>query len=163
LDITNEVAVMERMTINELRAKFAEAFGEPTNGRHKQWLIKRIAWRLQANAEGDLSERALRRAMELANDAELRVTAPREPKLAPNAEQRTITVSAKIQPSVALFPTMVLRREYQGRMILVTVLKEGFEFEGERYKSLTAITKVITGKHWNGHHFFGLRANGGER
>jgi hypothetical protein len=110
LDITNEVAVMERMTINELRAKFAEAFGEPTNGRHKQWLIKRIAWRLQANAEGDLSERALRRAMELANDAELRVTAPREPKLAPNAEQRTITVSAKIQPSVALFPTMVLRR-----------------------------------------------------
>ena len=52
LNIDKEVAAMERMTVDQLRAKYAEVFGEPTNGRHKQWLIKRIAWRLQANAEG---------------------------------------------------------------------------------------------------------------
>ena len=38
-----------------------------------------------------------------------------------------------------------------------------FEWEGERYKSLTAVTKAVTGKHWNGYHFFNLRKNGGER
>ena len=58
------------LTVDQLRAKYAVVFGEQTNGRHKQWLIKRIAWRMQANAEGDLSERARRRAMELANDAD---------------------------------------------------------------------------------------------
>jgi hypothetical protein len=77
LNIEKELAVMRRMTVNELQTKFAEVFGEATRGRNKQWLIKRIAWRLQANQEGGLSERALRRADELANDADLRLTAPK--------------------------------------------------------------------------------------
>jgi hypothetical protein len=47
---------MERMTVNDLRGKYADVFGEGTNGRNKQWLIKRIAWRMQANVEGDLSK-----------------------------------------------------------------------------------------------------------
>ena len=81
LNVAKEVAAMERMTVDQLRAKYAEVFGEPTNGRHKQWLIKRIAWRMQANVEGDLSERARRRAMELANDADIRMMPPREKKL----------------------------------------------------------------------------------
>ena len=81
LNIAKEVSAMERMTVDELRGKYADVFGEKTNGRNKQWLIKRIAWRMQANVEGDLSERARRRAMELANDSDLRVTPPREPKI----------------------------------------------------------------------------------
>ena len=44
----------------------------------------------------------------------------------------------------------------------VKVLLDGFEFEGERYKSLTAAAKAITGKHWNGFHFFNLPKDGGE-
>ena len=44
LNIGKEVAVMKRMTVNELRAKYADVFGEETNGRHKEWLIRRIAW-----------------------------------------------------------------------------------------------------------------------
>src|SRR6476646_3017531 len=79
LNIDKEVAVMQRMTVNALQQKFAEVFGEQTRGRNKVWLIKRIAWRMQANEEGGLSDRALRRAMELANDADLRLTAPRKP------------------------------------------------------------------------------------
>jgi DUF2924 family protein len=62
-----------------LRARYAEVFGEPTNARHKQWLVKRIIWRLQSLAEGDLTERARRRASELANDADLRRKAPKSP------------------------------------------------------------------------------------
>jgi len=49
------------MTVNELRAKYADVFGEPANARHKEWLIRRIAWRMQAIAGGDLSERARQR------------------------------------------------------------------------------------------------------
>lgn len=161
LNIDKEVATMERMTVNQLREKYNEVFGEPTNGRHKQWLIKRIAWRMQANAEGGLSERARRRAMELANDADLRVTMPRVKKPKSIAEPQTISAPAKPQLSTHLLPGMLLQRVYKGNTIRVTVLADGFEWEGERYKSLTAVAKAVTGKHWNGFHFFGLRKNGG--
>ena len=77
MSIAKEVAALERMGVKDLRAKYAGAFGEETNAANKQWLIKRIAWRLQALAEGDLSERARRRAAELANDADLRLNPPK--------------------------------------------------------------------------------------
>lgn len=163
LNVAKEVAALEWMTVDQLRARYAEVFGERTNGRHKEWLIKRIVWRMQANAEGDLSERARRRAEELANDADLRMTPPRERKPAADAKERTVTVTAAVKPSGDLLSGMVLKREYKGRMVRVTVLADGFEFEGERYKSLTAVAKAVTGKHWNGFHFFNLRNNGGDR
>ena len=163
LNVAKEVAAMERMTVDQLRGKFAEVFGEPTNGRHKEYLIKRIVWRMQANAEGGLSERAIARARELANDADLRVTAPRQPRPSPDAAVRTKTVATGVRPSTDLLPGTMLKREYKGRTVRVTVLADGFEHEGERYKSLTAVTKAVTGKHWNGFHFFGLRENGGDR
>jgi len=72
-------------------------------------------------------------------------------------------VAAVIKPSGELLPGMVLKREYKGRTVRVTVLADGFEWEGERYKSLTAVAKAVTGKHWNGFHFFNLRNNGGDR
>jgi hypothetical protein len=163
LNVAKEVAAMERMTVDQLRARYAQEFGEPTNGRHKEWLIKRIAWRMQANAEGDLSERARRRAMELANDADLRMTPPRERRLAPDAAERTKTVATKICANTDLLPGTVVKRDYKGRVVRVTVLAAGFEYEGERYKSLTAVAKAVTGKHWNGFHFFGLRKSGGQQ
>jgi hypothetical protein len=73
LNVGKEVAALQRMTVKELREKYAEAFGEETNANNKVWLVKRIAWRIQALAEGDLSEHARRRAAELANDADLQL------------------------------------------------------------------------------------------
>lgn len=163
MNIAREVTLMEEMTVDQLRTKYAEVFGEPCRSRHKQWLIKRIAWRMQANVEGDLSERARKRAAELASDADLRMMPPREPKTTKGAEQRTKTVAAKVRPATTLLPGTVLTREYKGRTVRVTVLAVGFECHGQRYKSLTAVAKAVTGKHWNGHHFFGLRSNGGDQ
>ncbi len=160
MNVDKEVAAMQRMTVGQLREKYAEVFGESTNGRHKLWLIKRIAWRLQANAEGGLSERARRRAMELANDADLRMTPPRQRKPSPGAEERTVSVDTKIRPQTTLLPGTVLKRDYKRATVRVTVLADGFEHEGQRYKSLSAIAKVVTGTHWNGYHFFGLRQGG---
>jgi hypothetical protein len=74
--LAREVAALQRLTVKQLRQKYAEVFDEETNGHNKAWLVKRIAWRLQARAEGGLSERALRRATELADDADLRMNPP---------------------------------------------------------------------------------------
>jgi len=159
LKIGREVAAMTRMTPGELQDKFAEVFGEQPRSHNKQWLVKRIAWRLQANEEGDLSERARRRAMELANDADLRVTAPRRPNDGGSPTNKT---PARFRVDGRLpMPGTVITREYKGRMLEVTVLPNGFEYEGEVYKALSAVAKAITGTHWNGYHFFGMRKRGG--
>lgn len=154
LNIAKEVAAMQRITVDQLRDKYADVFGEMPRSRHKEWLVKRIAWRMQANAEGDLSQRARRRAAELANDADLRVTAPREPEAAVVA-----TVTKRIGDAGAgdrLMPGTTLTRRYKGELIAVQVLTDGFEYEGEVYPSLSAVAKAITGSHWSRHRFFGL-------
>lgn len=159
MNVEKELAALERMTVDGLRTKFAEVFSEPTRSRHKQYLVKRIIWRMQANEEGGLSERALRRAMELANDADLRLTAPRQ-----REPERTGAVTAPtslVRKPTQLMPGTMLKRPYKGRSLHVSVLADGFEFEGERYRSLTAVAKAATGKHWNGFHFFGLREKRG--
>jgi hypothetical protein len=76
-NIVNEVAALQRLSIAQLRQRFAELFGEATTASNRTWLVKRIVWRMQALAEGDLSQRARRRAAELARDADLRLNPPR--------------------------------------------------------------------------------------
>lgn len=78
LNVGKEVAAVKRMTVAQLRARHVEVFGEQTRSGHKEYLVKRIAWRLQSQAEGDLSQRARQRASELANDADLRTHAPHQ-------------------------------------------------------------------------------------
>ena len=67
----------------------------------------------------------------------------------------------KTTNGTVLLPGMTLTRVYKDRELHVTVLPDGFEFEGERYKSLSAIAKMITGLHWSGHRFFGVQKKGG--
>ena len=161
LNVSREVATMERMTVRELREKYAEVFGEAARSGNKQWLVKRIAWRLQANAEGDLSERARQRALELSNDADLRVTAPKAPAPTPGAAERTARKRVSTNGDHRLpMPGTLLTREYKGESVQVMVLADGFEYAGEVFKSLSAVTRAITGTHRNGYHFFGLKKNG---
>ena len=111
-------------------------------------MIRRIAWRLQANVEGGLSERARRRALEMANIADLRLTAPRSMKLEAPFRSK--------QDSRLPMPGTVLTRLFQGKAIRVTVLSTGFECQGRVYRTLSAVAKAATGRHWNGFYFFGL-------
>jgi len=157
LNIAREVAALKRMTVKELRDRYVEVFGEATRSGNKDWLWKRIAWRMQANVEGGLTERARRRAEELANDADLRLRRPPD-RTAPS--QTATTKKAKVDfgdRAGALMPGTVLTRPYKGRTVTVTTLDDGFEFEGDVYRSLSAVAKVVTGSHWNGRYFFGLK------
>ncbi len=162
LNIHREVAALQRMGAKQLRVRYAEAFGETTPAHNKTWLIRRIAWRLQALAEGDLSERARRRAEELANDADLRLNPPR-PRSA-DAPQAT-TMAAVAPPRDPRLPPVgsVLARQYRGQTLQVRVLADGFEFAGTAYPSLSAAARAITGSHCNGFLFFRLARKGGDR
>lgn len=164
MNVDKEVAALQRLTVSQLREKFAEVCGEPTRTGNKTWLIKRIAWRMQALVEGDISERARQRASELANDADLRTSAPKAPKSVPAATTPTKTATIVVTQDDRLPPAgTILLREYKGRTLQVRVLPHGFEFEGEVYKSLSAVAKKISGQHCNGYHFFRLRQQGGAK
>ena len=131
-----EIEQMEQWTAEDLRRRYREVFGEEARSWHRQFLFRRLAWRLQCMAEGDLSERARRRAAELANDHDLRLRAPNKKSPSPHAE-----VPA---------PGTLLSRVFQGRRLVVKVLDSGFEYESRRYGSLSAIAREVSGTQWNG-------------
>jgi hypothetical protein len=159
IDVNAAERALEKMTVPQLKRRYTEVFGEETRTHHKVLLIKRILWRMQALREGDLSERAHQRARELANDADLRRGPPKAgPAQADPASGGVVSVRLETAADGRLpAPGTLLRREYKGRAILVRVLPKGFEYDGEVYRSLSAIAAKVTGSHWNGYRFFGLQ------
>jgi hypothetical protein len=155
-----QVQALSRMTVGELRERYIDVFGEETRSQHKDFLRKRIAWRIQALAEGGLSERAKRRAEEIANDADLRIRTPRDPVKPGLMEVRQRSVTGRLLQLMDTrlpLPGTLLVREFQGRDIVVKVLDKGFEYDGRHFKSLSAIAQAATGTKWNGFLFFGLK------
>jgi len=105
------------------------------------WLLTRVlAYRLQAEAFGDLDLTLLRRL----KDGE-------DPRRGPFANRSPATHEG------AELTGAMLAREWRGRFERVTVLNDGFAWNGATYGSLSMIAKAITGTSWNGHRFFGLR------
>ena len=162
--VRKEIEALRHMTVTQLKKKYAEVFGEETRSHHKHFLFRRIAWRIQALAEGGLSERARRRALEIANDADLRVRAPKttfhQDFRLSSANAVKGRVAAKTDPRLPA-PGGVVERRYKGRNIVVKVRAEGFEYEGKLYKSLSAIAGEVTGTKWNGFLFFGCTGDNG--
>jgi len=146
------------LKIPALRRKYHELFGEQSKSSNNKFLFRRIAWRLQANAEGGLSDRARRRAAEIADDSDLRTGAASE-LISTQALRHVPRERERSQPQRDWRlppPGTLLTRPMGNRQIVVTVLEEGFEFETRRYRSLSAIAREVTGTRWNGLLFFGL-------
>jgi hypothetical protein len=143
---------LSNFTIPQLRKKHIDLFGEPTSSRHKQQMMRRIGWRLQVLAEGGLSERARHRALEIAHDADLRVLPPKPSREESDRGTRVSPRSARDRRVPE--PGAVLVRDFKGKRISVTVLEDGFEYEGRVFKSLSAIAQIATGSTWNGYTFF---------
>src|SRR5262249_52424524 len=161
-EIAKELATLGRLSVGGLRERYAEVFGEPTNGNNRPWLVRRIAWRLQERAEGGLTERARRRAEELADDADLRVIPPRTAAGGP-AGQLSTAPDRTTKDRRLPVPGTVLTRPYKGGVLQVRVLADGFEYDGSIYWSLSAVAKAATGSHMNGFAFFGLAGKGAKR
>src|SRR5262249_55491093 len=147
-------AALRAMTVAELRDRYREVFGEPSHSRNKDFLRKKVAWQLQANAETGLSDRALARIAELAPALPARW--PRVPKLTPVLAPSSNPLRDPRLPPVGT----VLRRAHGGAEHAVTVIDDGFEYAGEKYRSLSKVARVITGTAWNGFGFFGLPTRG---
>jgi hypothetical protein len=153
VNLVNEVATLERLSVGQLRQRFAELFGETTHASNRTWLVKRILWRLQALAEGDLSERARRRAAELARDADLRLNPPQSKANTTTPPPQPASISAPLDQRLPP-PGTILTRPYKGQLMQVQVLTDGFAYAGRIFPSLSAVAKAITGSHTNGYHFF---------
>jgi hypothetical protein len=154
VNIVNEVAALRRLSVAQLRQRFAELFGENTNASNRTWLTKRITWRMQALAEGDLSERARQRAAQLARDADLRLNAPHnKATTTATVPPQPVSIPAPIDQRLPA-PGTILTRPYKGQLVQVQVLNEGFAYAGRIYLSLSAVAKAITGSHCNGYLFF---------
>ena len=158
-DADNEFENLKQLPVSKLHERFENVYGESPRSRNKVWLVRKILWRLQSFSDGDLSKRALLRAAELAVNADVRLM----------PAKRAVAIKVKIskQPDPTAerlshdhrlpLPGQSIVRDYNGQHIEVRVTPDGFEYDGERYKSLSAIAKSITGSHCNGFRFFQLR------
>jgi hypothetical protein len=155
-EVQREIEALRKQKTKALKSRYRELFGEESRSSNQAHLFRRIAWRLQALREGDLSPRARERATELAADVDLRLRAPR--KFWRDLEQSSADQKSRRpgrDPRVPEVGTM-LERHYQGKIFSVRVLEDGFEYDGKRYESLSSIASSVTGTRWNGFSFFGL-------
>ncbi|MBF0176476.1 MAG: DUF2924 domain-containing protein [Magnetococcales bacterium] len=138
IDVIKQVAALPGMATPELKAlwtKYNETEPPPFN---RTFLVKRLAYRIQELAYGGLSEETEKRLEEMSAD---------------NGE----ATPAKANREQQILPGTRLVREYKGKEYVCTVLEDGFEYQGRRFKSLTGVANFITGTRWNGYIFFGLK------
>ena len=147
---SEEAERLRTAPVSVLVSRYGELFGEPPRTRHRVYLLRRVSWRLQAKQWGGLSQRALDRALAIADDRDLRLTAP-QPRRS-GASQ----VQATRDPRLPL-PGVVLKRQFGGHEVAVKVLVSGFEYQGRKFASLSGVAERITGTRWNGFVFFGLQ------
>jgi hypothetical protein len=154
--VSEQLAALQKMTVGQLAERYRELFGVPTRTGNGAYLRKKLAWRIQELAEGGLSPRALARIEELAPLAPVRwQSAPLTGEL---AVARVATPASDLRRDPRLPPAgSVLVRIHRGGEHRVTVLDDGFEYQGQRYQSLSRLARVITGTPWNGFMFFSLQ------
>ncbi len=152
LSITAQIAALRGMTVAELQGEWFQLYGQPTKSRNRDYLWKRLSWRIQELACGGLTDTAKQRIEELAPEGFVRA---RTPNVAPPAADPAKPAAPHRDPRLPS-PGTVLTRQYHGNEIRVLALDDGFEWEGQHYRSLSAVARAVTGQRWNGLLFFGL-------
>jgi hypothetical protein len=158
-ELDEHIDQLRQMTTAQLRLKYHELFGHTSHSNHKGYLFRRLAWRLQALAEGGLSDRARQYAREITEDADLRLCAPKK-FVGAQTDIPVANASRRVDPRLPA-PGTVLVRHYKKDTITVTVLDHGFQHGECVYKSLSAIARQVTGTQWNGYSFFALSSRKG--
>ena len=131
--IPARLAALKTMALPELKAEWRTLFGAEPPGYNRRFLESRLAYRIQELAYGGLKP-----------ETEKRLEA-----LGEQFADRNIT-RRRIRDDVMPIAGTRLLREWQGVEHTVTVLAEGYEWQGRPYRSLSAIARAITGTRWNG-------------
>ena len=141
-----QVAALPEKSMADLKQLWRDLYDrEPPSG-NKPFLIKRLAYRIQELAYGGLSARA---------EAKLNVLI--------EEEDRRVKGLPSLRKGDRPIAGTRLIRQWQGVEHCVTVLDDGFEYQGARYRSLSAVARAIAGTRWNGWVFFGVRRSGAGR
>ena len=153
--VLSEVLALQKLSLIELRKKYVEIFPQDRKIRaNRPCLIRRIAYHLQEKAYGGLSKQAQERLKSLAVQGN-RPIAGGEPEADEAFDQIEARVR-RLNRRGAFMPGTVISKVYKGKVLQVTVVEEGFQYEGVCYRSLTAVARAVTGARWNGHAFFGV-------
>ncbi len=142
-DVLGRLAALSSATMAELKDQWRALFGAEPPAYSRKFLESRLAYRIQELAYGGLKPENVQRLEALGEQIDGKNITLRRIRL----EQRPITGTR-------------LLREWQGVEHVVTVQRDGFEWQGRPYQSLSAIARAITGTRWNGWTFFGLRHRG---
>jgi len=143
--ISQEIAELRALNGPELIERYIAMFGKPPRCRQPSWLFQRCAWRLQEMRLGGLSDTAKARLEELIAEIDIDLG----------------SVRARVKRGRDAALGVTVKRLWKDRVITATSVEGGgWEHDGVIYRSLTAIAKHVTGAHWSGKLFFGLRKRG---
>ena len=138
--ILTRLSALKAMSVKDLKAEWQTLFNAPAPNNSRGFLEGRLAYRIQELTYGG-PDRETRRMLDLLAD-EVEGVARRKNQI---SDPRNPVMGTK------------LIREWDGVEHTVTVLKDGFDWQGRKFKSLSAVARAITGTRWNGYRFFGLR------
>ncbi|MBF0418158.1 MAG: DUF2924 domain-containing protein [Magnetococcales bacterium] len=139
INMIKQVAALPGMTITDLKKMWADLHTTEPPPYNRVFLVKRLAYRLQELSLGGLS-------------------APTEKRMEQIVEEEALPPQErKRPPGEKLLPGTQLLREWKGAEHRCTVLEDGFEYQGRKFNSLSAIANFITGTKWNGLVFFGMK------
>lgn len=142
--LETEIERLRALGLDDLRREWRRLWHAEPPRISRDLLVLGLGYRLQELAQAGLGKTTRRKLQTLA---------------------KTLRTTGRVgpTPSLDLKPGSRLVREWHGRTHTVTVTEEGFEYDGTAYLSLTKIAKQITGVHWSGPRFFGVRSAGADR
>ena len=160
---TIDLAQLQTLTIKQLKAQIAELTGQSLKSNNRRYLIGKLTKALEAKAAAEAEQarsakkaKTTRKAATKKSEKTAKAEKAEKSTKAEKAERRTRTSPRKSGERDPRLPAVgtVLEREHQGKKIRVTVLEDGFRYEGETYHSLSTVARVATGTIWNGFTFF---------
>jgi hypothetical protein len=145
--IIRQIADLERASMADLQQRWSQLIGADPPRYNRDFLIRRLAHRLQELTHGGLAQASRVRMDQILEEAGF------DELGALHADRRP----AQGRRELPVVGTRLLR-EWNGERHEVVVVAGGFAYQGRRYRSLSSIASAITGTHWNGPAFFGLRS-----
>lgn len=146
--IPARLAALKTATTAELKTQWSALFATEPPSFNRRYLESRLAYRIQELAYGGLRPETLRRIERLGDELDGKVKGNSRGKAGLRSDRLPIVGTRLI-------------REWQGVEQVVTVMADGFEWQGRPYRSLSAVARAITGTRWSGPVFFGLRNHRG--
>jgi hypothetical protein len=142
--LTAELVQLEGLNLNQLRARWRQLYETVPPPRFSRDLLRRaVAYRMQELVLGGLKPATRRLLQHVADEARAR-------------KPIKLTLVRKLEPGA------ILVREWQGTKHRVVILESGVRFRDQRYRSLSAVARAITGNRWSGPLFFGLKGRSSE-